>query len=68
MHCVINRIPINELDKTEVNGTKAIDIIAASYCLMKYVEEYKLLEYNKIVVSDYRVYTIDVSLEDYFNE
>ena len=68
MHHMINRIPTNELDKTEVNGTKAIDTIAASYSVIEYVEGCKLLEYNEIVVSDYRVCIIDVNLEDYFNE
>ena len=65
---MINSILINELDKTEVNSSKVIDTIIASCWEIEYVKGYTLLEYNEIVLSDYRSCLIDVNLEGYFDE
>ena len=62
----INNVMITQLDKTYKRGSRAIDSIAALFGIMQYIEGYKLLEYNKIVESDYRVYMIDVAIEEYF--
>ena len=66
VHCKINNISIDRLDKTYKYGSKAIDSIAVSSGLIDYVEGCKLVTYNEIVETDHRGYIIDISLEEYF--
>ena len=48
--------------------SNTIDTIAASEGLIDFIEQLKLLAHDEILPSDYRVHTVDINLEDYFNE
>jgi len=68
IHSKINKIPLNQLDKTNVNGSLPIDSIAASQGIYEYIEGCRLVENNEIVHTDHRGYLVDVNLEEYFND
>lgn len=67
VHSRVNNIPIDQLDKTYINGSQAIDTIAMSEGMFDYVEGSVLLSHAEIVQSDHRPYLVDINLEDYFN-
>ena len=67
-HSRINNIPIDQLDKTYINGSNAIDAIAMSEGILEHVEGSILLSYAEIVSSDHRPHIVDANMEDYFNE
>ena len=50
----------------QINGLKCIDSIAISIDLLSYIEGSTITETNEIIISDYRGYIFDLSLEDYF--
>ena len=68
IHHYHNKIPLNQLDSTEINGSKPIDTIAASTGIIEYVKGYKLIGSNDIVQSDHCAYIVDVNFEEYFQE
>ena len=68
VHSRINQTPIENLDKTCVNGSNAIDSVAVSEGLMEFVEGSLLVSNNEIINTDHRAYIVDANLEDYFNE
>ena len=68
VHSRINNVPLNELDKTFIYGSSAIDSVVVSERLMEFVEGSLLVSNNEIVNTDHRAYIIDINLEDYFNE
>jgi len=54
VHHKVNNITLQTLDCIYIKGSSAIDIITASRGLLDFIEGYKLLEFNKIVLSNYR--------------
>jgi len=64
----INNVPLNELDKTFIHGSSAIDSVAVLEGLIEFVEGSLLVPNNEIVNTNHRAYIIDINLEDYFNE
>jgi len=66
IHHKHNNIPKDKLDKTYINRSILINAIVATNRILEYIEGYKLLGYNEIVCSDYRVYIVDIVLEEYF--
>ena len=61
MHSRINKIRISKLDKTYVHWSSPIDSIVVSEGLIEFVEESKLITYNEILWSNYRVTIIDIN-------
>ena len=49
IHHHYNKILLNQLDSTEINGSKPIDTIVSSNSIIEYVEGYKLIVKNNIV-------------------
>lgn len=68
IHVHVNKLKIEELDKTHKNGSKLIDSIAATSGIMEYMEGCELISYNDIVETDHRACVIDVNVEDYFKD
>ena len=50
------------------NRSKYIDSVATIQNLLDYVKRSKLVEINKIIISDYRGFIIGINLEIYFEE
>jgi len=67
-HSLYNKIPLKDLDPTNIKGTKPIDSIAVTSRIIKFVEGVKLLYNNDIVMSDHRVYVMDLNVEEYFQD
>ena len=68
IHYQQNNILIDQLDSTNIKGSSPIDTIAYSNGLVEFVEGCKLVGNNEILFSDYKAYTIDINLEEYFQE
>ena len=68
VHQSYHKLNLNQMDHTEVRGSKLIDTIAASHGIMEYVEGSILLEYNELIFTDHRAYIVDLNLEDYFED
>jgi len=43
-------------------------LIVATLSIIEYVEDSKLKERNKVIDIDYRLFVVDINLEEYFNE
>ena len=54
-------------DSTFIIGWKQIDFTATTIGLLEYIDGYKLINYNKILITDYQGYLIDLNLSEYFN-
>jgi len=67
-HSLYNKIPLNDLDPTNIKGIKPIDSIAVTSGIMKFVEGVKLLDNNDVVISDHRAYVMDLNVEEYFQD
>ena len=56
------------MDLTFIRGSKYIDSIAATYNLLDFIEESKLLEAYEIIFTDYRLFIINMNMERYFDD
>ena len=54
-------------DSTYKKGSKSIDLVATTSRLLEYIDRYRLIDYNEIIVSNYQGYLIDINLENYFD-
>ena len=62
----VNKLNLKELDKICKNSSKPIDSIVATSGIIKYMEGYKMVNYNNIAETDYGAHMIDINIEDYF--
>jgi len=67
IHSKQNHIIIDELDNTNIKGSKPIDSIAVTDRILEYIEGSALLHHNEIVPSDHRSYLVDFNAKEYFN-
>ena len=58
----------NQLDKTLIDRSNTIDAVAVSEGLFDFAEDSKLMHYNEIVKTNYRVHVLGINIEDYFNK
>ena len=68
VHSMHNRIPLKELDSTNINGSKPIDSIALSSGVIDFIEGAKLLGNKNVIITDHRAYMIDFNMEEYFQD
>ena len=68
VHSRINLTPLDQLDKTCVRGSSAIDSVVMSEGLLDFVEELLLVSNNEIINTDHRACIVDINLEEYFNK
>ena len=54
------------MDNIHITGSKPIDSIVAIPYIMDSIEGYKLLEANKVLLIDHRLYLVNINLEQYF--
>ena len=54
------------MDNTYKIGSRPIDSITALQGIINCIEGYKLVEVNKVVLSDHRGYLVDINFELYF--
>ena len=66
IHAYVNKINIQQLNKTCKNGSKPIDSIVATSRIMEYVKGCEVINYNDIVETDHRAYIIDINAKDFF--
>ena len=59
---------MKSIDKTNINESLPINMIAILEGILEYIEGSKLLDNNDIVFLDYRSYLVDMNLEEYFKE
>ena len=64
----MNKIRLQQLDKTCKNRSKPINSIAATSRIMEYAEGCEVINYNNIAEIDYRAYMMDINVEEYFKE
>ena len=67
-HVHVNKLRLEQLDKTYKNGSKPIDSIAATSGIMEHVEGCEVMNHDDIVETDHRACMIDINVEDYFKE
>ena len=68
MHCRINLMSLDQLDKTCVRESSDIYSVAMSEGLLDFVEGLLLVLNNEIINADYRACVVDINLEEYFNK
>ena len=66
MHKYINEIPDRDYDNTYKDRRNCMDIAVISYSLLEYVKSCKLVNFNKIMNSNYRWYLVDLNIVEYF--
>ena len=66
VHHVVNQILLNNMGNTHISGSWPINLIAATPFIINCIEEYKLLDTNEVLLTDHRLYLIDINLERYF--
>ena len=54
------------MDNTYIIGSEPIDSVAVTTNILQIVEGCKLMETNKIIITDIRSYLIDFNFEEYF--
>ena len=54
---------MQQIGSIHITGSKLIDIEAVFLNLMECIEGCKLLETNEIIITDYRLYLIDINLK-----
>ena len=57
---------MNRRDLTYKEGSKPLDLIAASKGLLQYITGYKLINYDEIIPTDYYGFLIDINTDGYF--
>ena len=65
-HQWCNQIDWNNMDHTQVRGSKPIDTIAVSCGILEYIEGCRLMECKEITLTDHRSCLINLNLVDYF--
>ena len=55
------------MDNTHIIGSKLIDTAAASPNLMNCIEGYKLMKIDNLIITDHRLFLIDINFERYFS-
>ena len=68
VHCRINLMSLDQLDKTCVRESSDIYSVAMSEGLLDFVEESLLVSNNEIINTDHRACIVDINLEEYFNK
>ena len=63
VHYVFNQIEFSQMDNTYLNRSKLINIIAISPNLIECIEGCKLYKVNELIITDHRLYIIDINLE-----
>ena len=66
IHTYINDININQADPTYKYSRKYIDSIAETICIISNINASKLIDFNKIIITDYRGFLIDFDIKIYF--
>ena len=66
IHYIFNQIEFQQMDNTYLTRLRPIKIVAVSPNLIECIEGYKILEVNDIIITDYRLYIIDINLERYY--
>ena len=54
------------MDNTHISGSQPIDSIVATLFIMNCIKRCKLLDANEVLLTDHRLYLIDINLERYF--
>ena len=67
VHSRVNHMPLNQLDKTFIRGSNAINSVTASEGLIEFMEGSLLTPNHEIINTDHRACIIDLNLKDYFN-
>ena len=65
IHQCINLI-MNRRDSTYKEGSKLLDLIAASEVILQHITECKLIDYNKIILTDHCRFLIHIDINTYF--
>ena len=68
IHQWYNNLDEGQMDNTYIIGSEPIDSVAATTNILQIAEGCKLMETNKIIITDYRLYLIDFNFEEYFCE
>ena len=61
-------MPVDRIGETYIYESKPIDSLAVSQGAIDCIDIYKLLSNHNAVESDYRIWLIDIALEDYFED
>ena len=67
-HQWCNQANRNNMDHTEVRGSKRIDAIAVSCGMLEHIDGFRSLECNEKTLTDHRSCSIDLNLEDNFQD
>ena len=67
VHETVNNIKDNRRDKTYKIGSKQIDAVMVTDGLMQAITESKLIDFNKIINTDYRGFLVDIDIKEYFS-
>ena len=68
IHSIFNNILKEELDKTYKIGLTCINSISALLGIIEVGEGCRLIKANKIIITDYRIYLVNMNLKSYFSE
>ena len=53
-------------DSSYEYGTKCMDMITTTLDLIKYVDGYRIVNFNDIIITNHRGFIIEFNLEEYF--
>ena len=67
MYETVNNIEDNRKDKTHKTGSKQIDVVIVIDSLMQAIIGSKLIDFNKIINTDYRGFLVDIDMNEYFS-
>ena len=65
MHELINNPDIENRESIYQNSNKCVDIITAIARLILFIKGCKIINFNKILVTDYREFIANINMEDY---
>ena len=63
----MNNTDIKNRERTYQNSNKYIDIIVAIQGIVLNIASSAIIDYNEIILTDYRGFIINIELEQYFN-
>jgi hypothetical protein len=66
IHREVNDFKSSARDKTYNKGSNQIDAVLASEEVLNQVRGSRLVDFNEVVISDYRGFLIDIDFEQYF--
>ena len=66
MHYTFNNINLYQINIAYQTGSRPIDTIAPIPNIIECIEGNALFKVNKVIITDYRVYMIDINFKKYF--